>query len=236
MNAQNVVVPVAHVADKSAGEAVATVDEAASRSRKVLLVEDHELVRLGTGLLLEALPGLHCQATHCRSLDEAWRACGSGETFDLVLLDLNLCDSKGLQGLRVLREAFPALPIAVITGTEDEFVIRQAQGMGAKGYLLKSWTPAQLRNALIALLADPQDSASRSQDRFPRLSATNSFDRVAELGPRHLEILELVLSGCNNREIGAATELSIGTVKNYVSAILLALDVRSRSHLISLFR
>ena len=62
------------------------------------------------------------------------------------------------------------------------------------------------------------------------------FDRVAELGPRHLEILELVLSGCTNLEISQSTTLSLGTVKNYVSSLLLALDVRSRSHLISLFR
>ena len=60
-------------------------------------------------------------------------------------------------------------------------------------------------------------------------------DRVAELGPRHLQIMELILEGCSNQEISKATELSLGTVKNYVSAILLALDVESRSHLISLF-
>jgi NarL family two-component system response regulator LiaR len=62
------------------------------------------------------------------------------------------------------------------------------------------------------------------------------YDRVAELGPRHLDILELVLSGCTNQEISSATGLSIGTVKNYVSSLLLTLDVTSRSHLISLFR
>lgn len=203
--------------------------------RSILLVEDHELVRLGTALLLQGLPGLKCQVVNCRSLDEAWRTCNGGTAFDLVLLDLNLCDAKGLQGLRVLRESFPSLNIAVMTGTEDEFVIRQAVGMGAKGYLLKSWTPEQLRGALLGLLVEAPDAQSRGLERFPRLTAGNSFDRVAELGPRHLEILELVLSGCNNREIGTATGLSIGTVKNYVSAILLALDVRSRSHLISLF-
>ena len=58
---------------------------------------------------------------------------------------------------------------------------------------------------------------------------------ATELGTRHLQILELILEGCSNQEISKATELSLGTVKNYVSAILLALDVQSRSHLISLF-
>ena len=67
-------------------------------------------------------------------------------------------------------------------------------------------------------------------------SSLASSRRIAELGPRHLEVLELVLSGCTNQEISSATTLSLGTVKNYVSSLLLALDVRSRSHLISLFR
>ena len=71
---------------------------------------------------------------------------------------------------------------------------------------------------------------------FPRFPIRRCYDRVAELGPRHLEILELVLSGCSNQEISTATGLSLGTIKNYVSTILLALDVKSRSHLISLFR
>jgi DNA-binding NarL/FixJ family response regulator len=75
-----------------------------------------------------------------------------------------------------------------------------------------------------------------SSARFPRFPSSSSYDRVAELGPRHLEILELVLSGCSNQEISTATGLSLGTIKNYVSTILLALDVKSRSHLISLFR
>ena len=70
----------------------------------------------------------------------------------------------------------------------------------------------------------------------PRVPSSAMYDRVAELGPRHLEILELVLSGCSNQEISNSTQLSLGTVKNYVSSLLLALDVKSRSHMISLFR
>ena len=67
------------------------------------------------------------------------------------------------------------------------------------------------------------------------MAGSSHYDRVAELGSRHLQILELILEGCSNQEIAKATELTLGTVKNYVSAILLALDVQSRSHLISLF-
>jgi DNA-binding NarL/FixJ family response regulator len=204
--------------------------------RKVLLVEDHDLIRLGTGLLLESLGDVRCDITPCRSLDEARTACREKGPFDLVLLDLNLADSKGLQGLRTLRDDHPGLPIALLTGTQDEFVIRQAQAMGAVGYLLKSWTPEQVKTALLSLLRGSAAPARATiSERFPKLAGTSHYDRVAELGPRHLQILELILEGCSNQEISKSTELSLGTVKNYVSAILLALDVESRAHLISLF-
>jgi DNA-binding NarL/FixJ family response regulator len=205
--------------------------------KRVLLVEDHELIRLGTGLLLESLGGVRCEIKPCRSLDEARAACRDDGPFDLVLLDLNLIDSKGLQGLRTLRDEFPSQSIAVLTGTQDEFVVRQAQAMGAIGYLLKSWTPEQIKAALLSLLKPASGAAARTtiSERFPKLAGTSHYDRVAELGPRHLQILELILEGCNNQEISTTTGLSLGTVKNYVSAILLALDVESRAHLISLF-
>jgi DNA-binding NarL/FixJ family response regulator len=206
------------------------------QSKRVLLVEDHDLIRLGTGVLLESLGEVRCDIRPCRSLDEARAACRDDGPFDLVLLDLNLVDSKGLQGLRTLRDEFPEQSIAVLTGTQDEFVVRQAQAMGAIGYLLKSWTPEQVKAALLSLLG-PTNGSERAtiSERFPKLAGTSHYDRVAELGPRHLQILELILEGCNNQEISSTTGLSLGTVKNYVSAILLALDVQSRAHLISLF-
>jgi len=211
--------------------------EAAER-RSVLLVEDHDLVRLGTCVLLDSFDDIACTVVQCKTLDEAQQILRGGRTFDLVLLDLNLGDAKGLQGLRSLREEFPLLAIAVLSGTQDEFVVRQAQTMGAIGYLLKSWTPEQIRSAIRSLLGARDrlaPGAAALSERFPKLAGTSYYDRVAELGPRHIQILELILSGCNNQAISHATQLSLGTVKNYVSAILLALDVRSRAHLISLF-
>ncbi len=202
-------------------------------NKRILLVDDHDLVRFGTAMLLESLDAVHCTITPCRSLDEARTACREQGSFDLVLLDLNLPDAKGLQGLRTLRDECPNIPFAMLTGTQDEFVIRQAQAMGAVGYLLKSWTPERLKEALQALLQSPAD-ATLAQ-RFPRLAGTSHYDRVAELGPRHLQVLELILEGLSNQEIATATGLSLGTIKNYVSVILLALDVDSRSHLMSLF-
>lgn len=216
-------------------------DQATLAPRRVLLVDDHELVRVGVKTSCTELFGLPIEWLEAETLQDAIRLYTEQPGIDAVLLDLNLADCKGLQGLRVFMQAHPAARVAVFSGTQDEFVVRQARALGAVGYIGKSAIAIQLRDTLAGLLwphgvAGSRAPAAASATMFPRMPASAMYDRVAELGPRHLEILELVLSGCTNQEISNTTLLSLGTVKNYVSSLLLALDVRSRAHLISLFR
>ncbi len=209
-----------------------------SKARKILLVDDHELVRVGVKTTYGELLGLDIDWLEAATLQDALACYGRHPDIDAVLLDLNLGDCKGLQGLRLFLQAYPGARVAVFSGTQDEFVIRQARALGAVAYVGKGSMTSSTRDTLLALLggAGARPTAAGGPALFPRLPRTAMFDRVAELGPRHLEILELVLSGCTNQEISQSTQLSLGTVKNYVSSLLLALDVRSRSHLISLFR
>jgi NarL family two-component system response regulator LiaR len=208
--------------------------------RKLLLVDDHELVRYGAKALYTELLGVPLDWLEASTLREALDIYGREPDIDAVLLDLNLADCKGLQGLRQFVQEFPQARIAVFSATQDEFVIRQAQALGAIGYVPKGAVASEILGTLSALLwppAGPQKPGfAASKALFPRMPPTSMYDRVAQLGPRHLEILELVLSGCNNQEISNAMHLSLGTVKNYVSSLLLALDVKSRAHLVSLFR
>jgi DNA-binding NarL/FixJ family response regulator len=219
-------------------------------ARKVLLVDDHELVRVGVKTAYADLLGLEIEWLEASTLQEAVALYHQHNDWCAVLLDLNLGDCKGLQGLRMFLKAHPHARVAVFSGTQDEFVIRQARALGAVAYVGKGTMTAQTRETLMALFA-PESALpyggtsangqggrlqSANQAMFPRLPRSALFDRVSELGPRHLEIMELVLSGCTNHEISQSTHLSLGTVKNYVSSLLLALDVRSRSHLISVFR
>lgn len=210
-------------------------------TRKILLVDDHELVRFGVKSMYAELMGYPIQWLEAGTLQEAIDTYTAQAPVDAVLLDLNLADCKGLQGLRQFLQAHPKARVAVFSGTQDEFVVRQARALGAVGYVGKSTDLAQMRDTLTALLfpngnPEQRGPAAPASALFPRFPSSAMYDRVAELGPRHLEILELVLSGCTNQEISNSTHLSLGTVKNYVSSLLLALDVRSRSHLISLFR
>ncbi len=208
--------------------------------RKILLVDDHELVRIGVKATYPELLGTPIEWVEASVLEDAVRIYREQADIDAVLLDLNLADCKGLQGLRIFLKAHPTARVAVFSGTQDEFVIRQARAMGAVGYVCKGSLTSQMQDTLTALLwphgAPGVRPAAASAALFPRMAASSMYDRVCELGPRHLEILELVLSGCTNQEISSSTSLSLGTVKNYVSSLLLALDVRSRSHMISLFR
>ena len=206
---------------------------------KVLLVEDHDLVRLGVKALFSA-PDCDCIVwIEASTLADALRLYAEHGDIEVVLLDLNLADCKGLHGLSQMLAEHPKARVLILSGTQDEFVVRQAKAMGAAGYLHKGGTPEAMRETLRSILeidAPGGAAPARALQHFPKFPSASSYDRVAELGARHLEILELVLSGCANQEISNSTKLSLGTVKNYVSTILLALDVKSRSHLISLFR
>lgn len=200
--------------------------------RRVLIADDHALMRVGLQALL-SVEHADVEIDEASCLQDALEVYRAHPDIGLVLLDLNMGDCRGLQGLRQFKEQFPEARVAVFSATHDQTVIQQAQALGAVAYIAKSNEPAIISQMIVALL---RSESVGGMAGFPGLTRSASFDLVSELGPRQLEILDLVLFGCTNQEISTATNLSIGTVKNYVSVVLLALDVKSRSHLISLFR
>ena len=215
------------------GQSVLSSENETLLRRRVLIADDHALLRVGLQALLSA-EHADVEIDEASCLQDALEVYQAHPDIGLVLLDLNMGDCRGLQGLRQFKERFPEARVAVFSATQDQFVIQQAQALGAVAYIAKSTEPAIISQMIVALLRS--EAAGSGMAGFPGLTRSAGYDLVAELGPRQLEILDLVLFGCTNQEISAATHLSIGTVKNYVSVVLLALDVKSRSHLISLFR
>ena len=225
-----------------------------NRKRYVVqLVDDHHMLRVGLIALARATGQHHIKWLESSNLDDALTAYELQAQVDLVLLDLNLPDSQGLQGLKCFLRQFPAARIAVFSATEDEFVIRQAMALGAVGFVSKS----SLAKATLVLvesllvggsanactepmaLADADSLSTPATNQYKPAQPASKVrlnESTAALSPTQLQVLELVLEGMSNQEIATASKLALGTVKNTVSAVMLLLDVHSRSHLISLFR
>ncbi len=211
---------------------------AAVATPKLLIADDHALLRYGLRALLDhEAQGITFFESAC--LSDAIDTYRANPDIGLVLLDLNMNDCRGLQGIQRFMACFPHAQVAILSATQDEFVIKQAHALGAAAYIAKTGTPQSLAKQILGLL-HAGDSAPSANDAVVEDSIMRSNGHgamhVAGLGPRHLEILDHMLFGCTNQEICKATGLALGTVKNYVSTILRVFDVKSRSHLISVFR
>ncbi len=198
----------------------------------IQLVDDHHMLRMGLIALAQTSDRLNIQWLESTNFSEAMDSYRSQGNIDLVLLDLNLPDSQGLQGLQRFLSEFPNSRIAIFSATEDEFVVRQALALGAAGFVPKSASAATTLHLIETLLLSIRPALSSS----PKLIKSKLSPLTDALNPTQLKVLELVLAGMSNQEIATSCKLALGTVKNTVSSTMLAMDVRSRSHLISMFR
>ena len=128
-------------------------DEPPRKMSKLLIVDDHALVRVGIVTSLGALDNPDLQLLEASTLGDAMELYRSQPDISLVLLDLNMPDCKGLQGLKQFLEAFPQARVAVISGTQDEFVIGQVRALGAVGYVTKGQAPRQMCDTVMGLLS-----------------------------------------------------------------------------------
>ncbi len=208
----------------------------------VQIVDDHHMMRMGLIAFAQTTDRVKIAWRESKNFGDALECYRLNPKIDLVLLDLNLPDSQGLQGVQRFLCEFPAARVAVFSGTEDEFVIRQALTLGAVGFIPKS-SSAESTLRLIethltgaAVPVNSHITAGHLANKWNNLITNSPVSLTEKLSSTQLKVLELVLSGMSNQEIATASQLALGTVKNTVSSILLTLDVRSRSHLISMFR
>lgn len=214
----------------------------------ILVVDDHELVRLGVRALLQCQvspSGTTVEILEAGSLADALALYERHEeAIDLVLLDIALPDTQGLNGVTQLHARYPDARIVVISGTgasslAQNGLAQSALAMGASAFLPKS---ANLKEVLSFIRAcgvlgsDVVDGLPPLSSNTPPSARSLSERALQALSPRHVPVLQLMLEGKNNREIAEAVHLSEGTVKNYVSTILLRFGVRSRAQLISSLR
>jgi two-component system response regulator DevR len=198
---------------------------------RVMLVDDHEVVRNGIRAMLQATEDIvvTAEAASVReAIDEAERS-----RPDVIVMDVRLTDGSGIEATRQIRADRPATRVLMLTSFADDEALFSSIMAGASGYVLKQVNSAELLRAIRAVgkgesLLDPAVTSS-VLDRLRSGKHLMRDEKLARLSPQEERILTAVADGKTNREIGEDLHLAEKTVKNYVSSILSKLEVARRA-------
>ena len=212
-------------------EAHAEMRGTAARPYRLLIVDDHEVVRQGLVALLDRREGFQVVAeagTVAEAIEQAHRF-----EPDIVVMDVRLPDGSGIEACREIRSDLAATRVVMLTSYPDEEAVLSAIVAGAAGYLLKQIRARDLVAALEAVgrgesLLDPAVT-EKVLERGRRIATGGQTDELASLTSHEQKILMLVAEGKTNKEIAADVFLSDKTVKNYVSSILSKLNLERRA-------
>jgi len=198
---------------------------------RVMLVDDHEVVRKGLGALIEAEDDLEVVG-EASDGPEALRVAPIYRP-DVVVMDVRMPGGGGVEACRALRDAFPSLAVIMLTSYSDDEALFNSIMAGAAGFVLKQIRGHDLVAAIRTVaggqsLLDPTVTA-RVLERLRKAKIDDRDPKLARLSAQEERILDLVAEGRTNREIAEAIHLSDKTVKNYVSSILQKLEVQRRS-------
>ena len=204
---------------------------------KILMVDDHAMVREGIRLLL-AKQGVDCDLLEAGSCAEAITFLEQHSDVNWVLLDLGLPDMAGIDALRLLRKRFAEVPLVVLSGSEDRALVLECINRGAMGFIAKSSSSAELMHALEVVFAGGVYLPSAlfghiSPARRPPANAViaTTQKRLSRLGmtERQIQVLALLVQGLSNKHIANRLDLSEATIKTHVAASLRALNVKNRT-------
>jgi DNA-binding NarL/FixJ family response regulator len=206
----------------------------AGDAQRLLVVDDHALVRMGVRTLVaQQFPGRYL-VDDAGTLEQGLALLAhAGGSIALVLLDLQLPDAKGFAGLRILRRDHPAVPVVVLSGAQDQRIREEALRLGALAYICKS-ADAGAMDAWVEVLRQHAAMPAGAEAQGTGSAALRTAQGLG-LSPRQVQVLELLLAGLDNQAIAEETGLTLGTVKNCVSSIFLGFNVRSRAELLGMF-
>jgi DNA-binding NarL/FixJ family response regulator len=196
---------------------------------RVFLLDDHEIVRRGIREMLEDTGDIQVVGESSAATEALRRIPATAP--NVAVLDARLEDGSGIDVCRDIRSAHPEIGCLILTSYDDDDALFSAIMAGAAGYLLKQIKGTDLIGAIRTIAAgrsllDP----AVTQRVLTRLREGPTQDpKLAALGTREREILHLVAEGLTNRQIATRIHLSEKTVKNYVSSILVKLDLSSRT-------
>jgi len=203
---------------------------------KLLVVEDHALVREGLVRLLGQIEE-DVKVFDSADFESALAMLDSEGEFDLLLLDLALPGIDGFAGLDILRRRYPSMPVAVVSAFDDTPPITRVMNLGASGFIPKAFSGEALLSAVGEVLAGNifrpngnNQQSSRMDDATPLPPyRINVQPEEVGLTSRQAQVLALMVRGLSNRDIAEQLDLSEGTVKIHVTAVFKALGVNSRT-------
>ena len=199
----------------------------------LLIADDHPLFRAALrSAAAEAAPDvITCEA---ETLDQVLQRLDADATIDLVLLDLHMPGNHGLAGLAAIRAQYPAVAVVLVSANEDPQVVRRALDHGVAGYIPKSASLDELRDAIRTVLACEQWLPPALRPAVARAqSAPGDADlaaRLASLTPQQFRVLSLVAEGLLIKQIADRLDVQERTVKAHMSAIFEKLGARNRTH------
>ena len=210
---------------------IATVAQTKRPPLRVMLVDDHEVVRSGVRAMLDTEDDIYVTTeagTVREAIDEADRT-----KPDVVVMDVRLADGSGIEATREIRAKHPDTRVLMLTSFADDEALFASIMAGASGYVLKQVRTGELVRAIRAVgagesLLDPAVTTS-VLDRLRKGKHLMRDERLARLSPQEERILTLIADGKTNREVGEELGLAEKTVKNYVSSILSKLEVARRA-------
>lgn len=199
---------------------------------RVLIADDHGVLRAGLRALLNSTPDIQVVA-EAGNGEEALELCARVLP-DIILLDVGMPGLDGIEVTARLRQATPAVRALIMTMHEDSSLLRAALQAGAAGYIVKRAVEYELIAALYAvhrgeLYVHP--ALTRSLFHTPATGPAPGRD-VAALTPREIEILRLIAEGYTNRQVAEARSLSVRTVESHRASIMGKLDLHSRVELV----
>ena len=198
---------------------------------RVMLVDDHEVVRSGIKSMLQATEDISVVAEAGSVRDAISQAAAVRP--DVVVMDVRLADGSGIEATREIRAARPQTQVLMLTSFADDEALFASIMAGAAGYVLKQIRGGELVRAIRSVgagqsLLDPAVTAS-VLDRLRKGKHLLRDEKLARLSAQEERILGLVADGLTNKEIGQQLHLAEKTVKNYVSTILSKLEVARRA-------
>jgi len=207
---------------------------------RILLADDHKLVRAGIYKLLEQLPGVQVVAQADDGL-QVLEMVGQLQP-DLVVLDIEMPRCNGLETARLLAQAHPQVKVLILSMYDNEEYLRHALAAGARGYLLKDAAPDELGQAIAALMAGRvylSESLSRqligafvADAAAPARNLAAVVRESDRLSPRQVEVLKLIAQGHSTKEIARVLQVSIKTVETHRTRLMQQLDIHDVASLV----